>query len=63
MQQLSVTKKEKFKLSNKLQEKIFHIRLQTSNQVIKKSFHKECINKKRNNLFIRKLIFRIPLIL
>lgn len=33
MQQLSNTKKEKFKLSNKLQEKVFNIRLQTSNQV------------------------------
>ncbi len=37
MQQLSATKKEKFKLSNKLQDKIFNIRLQNSNQVLKKT--------------------------
>ena len=42
MQQLPGMKKEKFKLSNKLQEKVLHIRLQTSNQVsIKHFFYKK----------------------
>lgn len=59
MQQSINRKKEKFKLSSKLQEKVFNIRLQTSNHVRKKKSNYASLDF-IFIIFFRKLIYQTP---